>query len=239
MPSSPNPHRHAKTGRSECVPELWLISDVSKLINFFFCLQKELKKLAKAQGSVVPLSAGTPLPSTPATTSMPAQPPRTSTPTPAPRGIKREFEDSALTQPNGQGPGPAAVTSSGSVSPTSGHAQRPGAAKAGVPGARPRPLKKQRVVSCHFTLSETTQFREEVTLLTCVYVLPSDRNASFRFAPPLGGYLCTQGLTLLTFIYLSSTGPARPGERHASASANTAAYSTGRVILPHAAYARP
>jgi hypothetical protein len=230
MPSSPNPHRHAKTGRSECVPELWFISDVSKLINFFFCLQKELKKLAKAQGSVVPLSVGTPLPSTPATTSMPAQPPRTSTPTPAPRGIKREFEDSALTQPNAQGPGPAAVNSSGSVSPTSGHAQRPGAAKAGVPGARPRPLKKQRVVSFHFTLSETTQ--------SCLYVLPSDHNASFRFAPPLGGYLCTQGFALLTFIYLSSTGPARPGERHASASANTAAYSTGRVILPHAASVR-
>ena len=90
---------------------------------------------------------------------MPAQPPRTSTPTPAPRGVKREFEDSALTQPNAQGPGPgpAAVNSSGSVSPTSGQVQRPGAAKAGVPGARPRPLKKQRVVSYHFTISKNMQ----------------------------------------------------------------------------------
>jgi len=119
--------------------------------------------LAKVQGSVVPLSAGTPLPSTPATATVPTQPPapppRTSTPTPVPRGVKREFEDSALAQPNTQGPGPvpATISSSGSVSPTSGQVQRPGAAKAGVPGARPRPLKKQRVVSYGFTLLKTTQ----------------------------------------------------------------------------------
>ncbi|KAI0249809.1 hypothetical protein BJV78DRAFT_627979 [Lactifluus subvellereus] len=105
--------------------------------------RKELKKLAKAQGSVVPPSAGTTLPPTPATaptpTQPPAQPPRTSTPVPVPRGIKREFDDSAVTQPNTQGPGPdsATVNSSGSVTP--------GATKAGVPGARPRPVKKQRV----------------------------------------------------------------------------------------------
>ncbi|KAF8501485.1 hypothetical protein F5888DRAFT_1234795 [Russula emetica] len=113
--------------------------------------RKELKKLAKAQGSVVPPSVGTPLPSTPATaptsTQPPAQPPRTSTPVPVSRGVKREFEDNALVQANAQGPGPGSVgvSSSGGVSPTLGQVQRPGSAKAGVPGARPRPLKKQRV----------------------------------------------------------------------------------------------
>ncbi|KAF8485907.1 hypothetical protein DFH94DRAFT_708806 [Russula ochroleuca] len=112
--------------------------------------RKELKKLAKAQGSVVPLSVGTPVPSTPVAptpTQPSAQPPRTSTPTPVSRGIKREFEDNALAQPNAQGPGPGSVTvsSSDSVSPTLGQVQRPGTAKAGIPGARPRPVKKQRV----------------------------------------------------------------------------------------------
>jgi len=111
--------------------------------------RKELKKLAKDQGSAAPLSAGTPLPSTPIAaptpSQPPAQPPRTSTPIPIPRGVKREFEESALAQPNTQGPGPALVSSSDGASPTSGQMQRPGAAKAGVPGARPRPLKKQRV----------------------------------------------------------------------------------------------
>ena len=116
-------------------------------------LQKELKKLAKAQGTVVPTSVGTPLPSSPATaatpTQPPTQPPRTSTPVPISRGIKREFEDNALVQPNAQGPGPgsAGVSSGDGVSPTLGQVQRPGSAKAGVPGVRPRPLKKQRVVS--------------------------------------------------------------------------------------------
>ncbi|KAH9959659.1 hypothetical protein BC827DRAFT_1134343 [Russula dissimulans] len=120
--------------------------------------RKELKKLAKAQGSAVPHSAGTPLPSTPATAPTPTQPPsqpqRTSTPIPVSRGIKREFEDSSLTQPNTRGPGPgsASLNNSGGVSPTSGQMQKSGAAKAGVPGARPRPVKKQRIVSCDLTL---------------------------------------------------------------------------------------
>jgi len=174
---------------------------------------------------------------------MPAQPPRTSTPTPAPRGVKREFEDSALTQPNAQGPGPgpAAVNSSGSVSPTSGQVQRPGAAKAGVPGARPRPLKKQRVVSYHFTISKNMQSpgkKSRCWLVSICVPFRSQCFVSFCSPPSLGGYPCTQGFALLTFIYLSSTGPARPGEGHASASANTATYSTGRVILSHAASVR-
>jgi len=156
MPSSPNPHKHAKTGKSGCVPGLRVISQPVHLISFHFRLQKELKKLAKAQGSAVPPSAGTPLPSTPAAAPTPTQPPsqpqRTSTPIPVPRGVKREFEDSPLTQPNTQGPGSASLNSSGGVSPTSGQAQKLGAAKAGVPGARPRPVKKQRIVSRDSTL---------------------------------------------------------------------------------------
>ncbi|KAH9999180.1 hypothetical protein BJV74DRAFT_767310 [Russula compacta] len=140
--------------------------------------RKELKKLAKAQGSVVPLSAGTPLPSTPAAaptpTQPPAQPPRTSTPIPAPRGIKREFEDSVLAQPNTQGPGPATVSSSGSVTPTSGQVQRPGAAKAGVPGARPRPVKKQRIVSHDFPYSQPRRVRGRGHQAgSRLYVIPS------------------------------------------------------------------
>ncbi|KAH9995788.1 hypothetical protein BJV77DRAFT_1059622 [Russula vinacea] len=112
--------------------------------------RKELKKLAKAQGSAVPLSVGTPLPSTPTAptpTQPPAQPPRTSTPIPVSRGVKREFEDNVLAQLNTQGQGPGSVTASSSdgVSPTLGQMQKPGTAKAGVPGARPRPVKKQRV----------------------------------------------------------------------------------------------
>lgn len=111
--------------------------------------RKELKKLAKAQGSTLPLLAGTPLASTPAAASTPtqshSQPPRTSTPVPLPRGVKREFDDSSVAQPNTQGPGVTAVNGSGGVTPTSVQVQRPGAAKAGVPGARPRPVKKQRV----------------------------------------------------------------------------------------------
>jgi len=43
---------------------------------------------------------------------------------------------------------------------------------------------------------------------------------------------------LLTFTCLSPTGHARPSERHAPASANTTAYSTGRVILSEAACVR-
>jgi hypothetical protein len=163
MPSFPSLARRAKTGRSGYVPELRIISDSSSSFTLFFCLQKELKKLAKVQGSAVPHSAGTPLPSTPTTTSVPAQPPapppRTSTPTPVPRGVKREFEDSSLAPPNAQGPGPIPTTFSGSggVSPTSSQAQKPGAAKAGVPGARPRPVKKQRVVSYNFTFISAAQ----------------------------------------------------------------------------------
>ncbi|KAH9068297.1 hypothetical protein EDB83DRAFT_2551278 [Lactarius deliciosus] len=111
--------------------------------------RKELKKLAKAQGSTLPLLAGTPLASTPAAAPTPtqshSQPPRTSTPVPLPRGVKREFDDSSVAQPNTQGPGVTAVNGSGGVTPTSVQVQRPGAAKAGVPGARPRPVKKQRV----------------------------------------------------------------------------------------------
>ena len=163
MPSFPSLPRRAKTGRSGCVPEMRIITESSSSFPFFFSLQKELKKLAKVQGSTVPLSAGTPLPSTPTTTTVPTQPPapppRTSTPTTVPRGIKREFEDSSLAQPNAQGPGPVPTTfgSSGGVSPTSGQVQKPGAAKAGVPGARPRPVKKQRVVSYNFTLLSAAQ----------------------------------------------------------------------------------
>ena len=151
MPSSLNPHRHVRTGRSGCVPGLRIIPDVS--INTHF--QKELKKLAKAQGSALPLLAGTPLASTPAAAPTPtqsqSQPPRTSTPVPVPRGVKREFDDSSVAQPNTQGPGAAAVNGTG-VTPISVLAQRPGAAKAGVPGARPRPVKKQRIVSHGCTL---------------------------------------------------------------------------------------
>ena len=126
-------------------------SSPTSLINVsFHLIQKELKKLAKAQGSVVPPSVGTPLPSTPATaptpTQPPAQPPRTSTPVPISRGVKREFEDNALV-PQGPGPGSVGVNNSDGVSPILGQVQRPGSAKAGVPGVRPRPLKKQRVVS--------------------------------------------------------------------------------------------
>ncbi|KAI0293782.1 hypothetical protein BC826DRAFT_910387 [Russula brevipes] len=133
--------------------------------------RKELKKLAKAQGSAAPLSAGTPLPSTPIAaptpSQPPAQPPRTSTPIPVPRGVKREFEESALAQPNTQGPGPALVSSSDGASPTSGQMQRPGAAKAGVPGARPRPLKKQRVVSRDFTLPKPRRVRGGGGVIRC------------------------------------------------------------------------
>ena len=157
MPSSPSLRRHAKTGRSGCVPVLCDHLRPIELILVFPPFQKELKKLAKAQGSVVPPSVGTPLPSTPTAaptpTQPPAQPPRTSTPVPISRGIKREFEDSALTQPNTQGPGTGVAVSSGDgVSSMLGQQQRPGVAKAGVPGARPRPVKKQRVVSNDFTL---------------------------------------------------------------------------------------
>ena len=119
-------------------------------------MQKELKKLAKAQGSAIPLPAGTPLASTPSAAPTPtqsqSQPPRTSTPVPVPRGIKREFDDSSVAQPNTQGPGATAVNGGGGgVMPTSVQVQKPGAAKAGVPGARPRPVKKQRIVSDSFT----------------------------------------------------------------------------------------
>ncbi|KAN0138934.1 hypothetical protein V8E53_003322 [Lactarius tabidus] len=112
--------------------------------------RKELKKLAKAQGSTLPHLAGTPLASSPAAAPTPtqlhSQPPRTSTPVPAPRGVKREFDDSSVAQPHTQGPGGTAVNGAGAgVTPTSVQVQRPGAAKAGVPGARPRPVKKQRI----------------------------------------------------------------------------------------------
>ncbi|KAI0259887.1 hypothetical protein BC834DRAFT_903697 [Gloeopeniophorella convolvens] len=127
--------------------------------------RKELKKLAKAQGSAGPLSASTPLPSTPFAASTPTQPApqpvRMSTPVPAPRGVKREFEDGAVGQPNTQGPGATtALTNGNAVSaPSPAQTQRPAvsAAKAGVPGARPRPLKKQRVVSRSFPLRSIAQ----------------------------------------------------------------------------------
>jgi hypothetical protein len=157
MPSSPSLPRRGKTGRSGCVPDS-SPTRPSSSFTFFLCLQKELKKLAKVHGSAVPPSAGTPLPSTPATTvptQPPAPPPRMSTPTPVPRGVKREFEDSSLAQPSG--PIPTTFSSSGGVSPTSSQVQRPVAAKAGVPGARPRPVKKQRVVSYDFTLLSAAQ----------------------------------------------------------------------------------
>lgn len=154
MPSYLSPHRHVRTGRSGCVPGLRIIPDVSVNISR---LQKELKKLAKAQGSALPLLAGTPSASTPAAAPTPtqsySQPPRTSTPVPVPRGVKREFDDGSVAQPNTQGPGAAAINGGGGVTPTSVQVQRPGAAKAGVPGARPRPLKKQRVVSHDFAFT--------------------------------------------------------------------------------------
>jgi len=227
MPSFPSLPRRAKTGRSGCVPELRIISDSSSSFTFFFCLQKELKKLAKVHGSAVPLSAGTPLPSTPATTSVPTQPPapppRMSTPTPVPRGVKREFEDSSLAQPSG--PVPTTFISSGGVSPTSSQVQRPGAAKAGVPGARPRPVKKQRVVSYNFTLLSAAQSSGDLPVAVPIF---ASHPSSLR----------TQAFSLLTFICLLPTGHPRPSERHASASANTTAYSTGCVILSEAAIVR-
>jgi hypothetical protein len=132
--------------------------------------------LAKAQGSVVPLSAGTSLPPTPTAiltpTQPPPQPPRTSTPIPVLRGVKREFDDSAVTQPNTQGPGPdsATIVGSGSLTPTLAQGQKPGATKAGVPGARPRPVKKQRVVSHGFTLPiNCPEFAASGTQLSHVY----------------------------------------------------------------------
>ena len=166
MPSYLSPHRHVRTGRSGCVPGLRIITDVSINISR---VQKELKKLAKAQGSALPLLAGTPSASTPPAAPTPtqsqshSQPPRTSTPVPLPRGVKREFDDSSVAQPNTQGPGAAAVNGGG-VTPTSVQVQRPGAAKAGVPGARPRPVKKQRVVSYDFTFTPNRgSLRERIT----------------------------------------------------------------------------
>jgi hypothetical protein len=207
MPLSPSLPRRAKTGRSGCVPELRIISDSSSSFTFCLYLQKELKKLAKVQGSAVPLSAGTPVPSTPATASVPTQPPapppRTSTPTPVPRGIKREFEDSSLAQPNAQGPGSvsATVSNSRSVSPTSGQVQRPSAAKAGVPGARPRPVKKQRVVSYDSPDSKLRRvWGRGHAVGSRLHVIPSDCCAYFRLVPLFHGNLHAQDFVLLTFF---------------------------------------
>jgi len=203
-------------------------------------LQKELKKLAKAQGSALPLLAGTPLASTPAAAPTPtqsySQPPRASTPVPVPRGVKREFDDSSVAQPNTQGPGAAAVNGGGGggVTPTSVQVQRPGAAKAGVPGARPRPVKKQRVVSHDFTFTLNCESPRE-------WIIPI-RPLSHMIV--LGCYglrsLCSllHAVSLLfgpcislTTLSRGPSGRARPSERYTSTSANAAAYSAGRVML--------
>ncbi|KAA1467433.1 hypothetical protein DENSPDRAFT_244333 [Dentipellis sp. KUC8613] len=105
--------------------------------------RKELKRLAKAQAT-----GAAPLPPQPARSSTPVAaaptpPARTSTPVhsaptpaqtqaPGPRGTKRELDET--------GPGPGSGGVNGYPPPTNGV----GAARAGVPGARPRPVKKQR-----------------------------------------------------------------------------------------------
>src|SRR6266478_5290601 len=50
-------------------------------------------------------------------------------------------------------------------------------------------------------------------------------------SPPFGGYIGSSNLVLLTLVLLSPPGYARPGERHAYASTNTATYSTSRIML--------
>ena len=50
-------------------------------------------------------------------------------------------------------------------------------------------------------------------------------------SPLFGGYVDGLDLVLLTSIRLSPPGHARPSERHASPSANTAAYSARCIIL--------
>jgi hypothetical protein len=157
-------------------------------------LQKELKKLAKAQGSTVPLLAGTPIASTPAAAPTPtqshSQPPRTSTPVPAPRGVKREFDDSSVAQPNTQGPGAAVVNGAGAgVTPMSIQVPRPGAAKAGVPGARPRPVKKQRIVSHCFTFAPNRESPREriVPISLLAHMIAPTAIACDRYTPSLFG----------------------------------------------------
>ena len=172
-------------------------------------------------------------------TQPPVQPPRTSTPVPVSRGIKREFEDSSLALSNTQGTGPgSAAVGTGGVSPTLGQQQRPGVAKAGVPGARPRPVKKQRVVSNDFTLLYPKSRRvwercDPVDACPCVNLRCHGwRHLTHCF----GGYFGSPELLLLTLVHLPPTGHTRPSERHASPSANTAAYSAGCIILPGVAF---
>ena len=154
---------------------------------------------------------------------------------PASRGVKREFEDSALALSNTQGPGSGSVAvSTGGVSPTLGQQQRPGVAKAGVPGARPRPVKKQRVVSNDFTLLYPKPRRvwvrcRPVGACPCVIFRCHGRR---HLTHCFGGYFGSPDLLLLTLVRLPLIGHARPSERHASPSANTAAYSAGCIILP-------
>ncbi|THH21255.1 hypothetical protein EW146_g241 [Bondarzewia mesenterica] len=126
--------------------------------------RKELKKLAKAQAAgILPM----PSVSTPATAAVASPTPPTSararsstprvaqTPLPMsvtaasqqlPRGVKRDHEDS-VSQANTQGPGP--VINGGGHTRTGGvpmpSAATPVGSKPGVAGARPRPVKKQRV----------------------------------------------------------------------------------------------
>lgn len=196
--------------------------------------------MAKAQGSVVPPSVGTPLPSTPATaptpTQPPAQPPRTSTPVPVSRGVKREFEDNALV-PQGPGPGSVGVSSSDGVSPTMGQAQRPGSAKAGVPGVRPRPLKKQRVVShvLLFLCPDHAEFGGGVTRLTQVGPCVIFSGCHGWRHLPLSVATSVVRSFDADLVRLSPPGRARPSERHASASTNTTAYSARCIMLSGAA----
>ncbi len=55
-------------------------------------------------------------------------------------------------------------------------------------------------------------------------------------SPPFGGYIGSSNLVLLTLVLLSPPGYARPGERHAYASTNTATYSTRRIMLSGLAF---
>ena len=139
-------------------------------------IQKELKKLAKAQAAVSSAAPSNAVnPPIPSSTSPPAAatptlsghvPARSSTPRPAtalaptsaqpaaaqqppqqlPRGVKRDHEES-VTQANTQGPG---TVPNGTGPPKQVSV---GTGKAGIAGARPRPVKKQRMVSLRFDWS--------------------------------------------------------------------------------------
>ena len=180
--------------------------------------------------------AGTPLASTPAAAPTPtqshSQPPRTSTPVPVPRGVKREFDDSSVAQPNTQGPGTAAVNGSGGVTPTSVQALRPGAAKAGVPGARPRPLKKQRIVSHAFTFTPNRESPRERIVPISLFAHMIVRLLSLAIVMLPSLQLACSDIVSLTPLSPGPSGHARPSEGYASTSANAAAYSAGRITSP-------